>query len=454
LRLYIDDLQERAANFVPVDLVSFQMKSFESILDPEEIKAVLIEHLGIWEGVYDAEIELKDNKFKECKLYIWGSRNLSFVISQVETTHYYLCGGLFQRNVKKILRRLQLEDQTWILRKVLFGLTHSTRLKIHDVSAYIPFAGIGAIVGLGAIILALFGVEIGVPITVVSTVVTFLLYGLHRYGVSERAIDIRFLAISLEYTIVLYGIPASLILVLFWSVIPLDLNAFYYAAIMIGSGVATNAIFIKIVSPKFIQGRLRRIWAEIRLEHRSDRLIKKKGSPHSPGYRLGDIGAMRLPMAYGFVIWMTAIGVAYYAWIYGRFHNLLTNDYLLPYFLAMILLFVVMLWSNIALGEIHGINYARKRLHEKLVFGLDDDGFFMFWPLIALPATIEVDLEKIWGIGPVRASILRKAGIAGIDVLSETDNDDLRRILGNLDVDKMKEDCRSLIIEKHERNGN
>lgn len=443
-----------AANFVPVDLVNLQMKSFESILDPEEIKAVLIEHLGIWEGVYDAEIELKDNKFKECKLYIWGSRNLSFVISQVETTHYYLCGGLFQRNVKKILRRLQLQDEIWILRKVLFGLTHSTRLKIHDVSAYIPFAGIGAIVGLGAIILALFGVEIGVPITVVSTVVTFLLYGLHRHGVSERAIDIRFLAISLEYTIVLYGIPASLILVLLWSVIPLDLHVFCYAAIAIGTWIATNVIFIKIVSTKFIQARLRRTWAEIRLELRSDRLIREKGSPHSPGYRLGDMGAMLLPLAYGFVMWMTVIGFGYYAWIYGRFHNWVTNDSLLPYLLAMILLLAVTFWSNIAIGKMYGIDYAKKRLHERLVSGIDNDGFFMFWLLIALPATIEVNLEKIWGIGPVRASILQRAGIAGIDVLSETDNDDLRRILGNLDFDKMKEDCRSLIKEKRERNGN
>lgn len=55
-------------------------------------------------------------------------------------------------------------------------------------------------------------------------------------------------------------------------------------------------------------------------------------------------------------------------------------------------------------------------------------------------ATEEPVLEDVWGIGPERAHLLRRAGITSVRALSEEEDERLKDILGNVDVQKIKQD--------------
>ena len=54
-------------------------------------------------------------------------------------------------------------------------------------------------------------------------------------------------------------------------------------------------------------------------------------------------------------------------------------------------------------------------------------------------ASEEPDLEDVWGIGPKRADLLRRAGITSVRALSEAEDERLKDILGNVDVQKLKQ---------------
>jgi len=60
-------------------------------------------------------------------------------------------------------------------------------------------------------------------------------------------------------------------------------------------------------------------------------------------------------------------------------------------------------------------------------------------------ATEEPDLEDVWGIGPKRAVLLRQAGITSVRALSEAEDEKLKDILGNIDVQKIKQDSAALL---------
>jgi predicted flap endonuclease-1-like 5' DNA nuclease len=55
-------------------------------------------------------------------------------------------------------------------------------------------------------------------------------------------------------------------------------------------------------------------------------------------------------------------------------------------------------------------------------------------------AAEEPDLEDVYGIGPKRADLLRRAGITSVRALSEAEDERLEDILGNVDVQKLKRD--------------
>jgi Helix-hairpin-helix domain len=55
-------------------------------------------------------------------------------------------------------------------------------------------------------------------------------------------------------------------------------------------------------------------------------------------------------------------------------------------------------------------------------------------------ASEEVELEDVRGIGPLRAEQLRRAGITDVRALSEADDERLKDILGNVDVQKLKQE--------------
>jgi hypothetical protein len=57
----------------------------------------------------------------------------------------------------------------------------------------------------------------------------------------------------------------------------------------------------------------------------------------------------------------------------------------------------------------------------------------------------ELDLERLWGIGPARADRLRRAGIPDIRALLEADDAKLREILGNMDVQKLKQESAAIL---------
>lgn len=57
----------------------------------------------------------------------------------------------------------------------------------------------------------------------------------------------------------------------------------------------------------------------------------------------------------------------------------------------------------------------------------------------------EADLEDVWGIGPKRADQLRWAGITDVRALSEAEDERLRSILGNVNVQKLKLDSAAVL---------
>ncbi len=60
-------------------------------------------------------------------------------------------------------------------------------------------------------------------------------------------------------------------------------------------------------------------------------------------------------------------------------------------------------------------------------------------------ASEEPDLEDVWGIGPKRADLLRRAGITSVRALSEAEDERLKDILGNVDVQKLKQDSAAVL---------
>ncbi len=60
-------------------------------------------------------------------------------------------------------------------------------------------------------------------------------------------------------------------------------------------------------------------------------------------------------------------------------------------------------------------------------------------------AAEDVELEDVYGIGPKRADLLRRAGITSVRALSEAEDERLRDILGNVDVQKLKQDSAALL---------
>jgi hypothetical protein len=60
-------------------------------------------------------------------------------------------------------------------------------------------------------------------------------------------------------------------------------------------------------------------------------------------------------------------------------------------------------------------------------------------------ASEEPDLEDVWGIGPKRADLLRQAGITSVRALSEAEDERLNDILGNIDVQKIKQDSAAVL---------
>ena len=57
----------------------------------------------------------------------------------------------------------------------------------------------------------------------------------------------------------------------------------------------------------------------------------------------------------------------------------------------------------------------------------------------------EADLEDVWGIGPKRADLLRRAGITDVRALYETDDEKLKDMLGSVDVQKLKQDSAAVL---------
>jgi predicted flap endonuclease-1-like 5' DNA nuclease len=60
-------------------------------------------------------------------------------------------------------------------------------------------------------------------------------------------------------------------------------------------------------------------------------------------------------------------------------------------------------------------------------------------------ASEEPELEDVWGIGPKRADLLRRAGITSVRALSEAEDERLKDILGNVDVQKLKQDSAAVL---------
>jgi large subunit ribosomal protein L21 len=58
---------------------------------------------------------------------------------------------------------------------------------------------------------------------------------------------------------------------------------------------------------------------------------------------------------------------------------------------------------------------------------------------------VSIELQEIPGIGPARIKKLQKAGIKDVSTFLSTDTDKLKEILGNVDVDAMKKESKSLL---------
>lgn len=58
---------------------------------------------------------------------------------------------------------------------------------------------------------------------------------------------------------------------------------------------------------------------------------------------------------------------------------------------------------------------------------------------------VSIELQEIPGIGPARIKKLRKAGIKDVSAFLSSDIDKLKEILGNVDVDAMKKESKSLL---------
>ena len=358
-----------------------EFEQFKTMLDIEQVKSILIENIGVWDAVTDAETP--DHKYKGYKLYTWAFRGIYFILGEGKKTGYYTGVGFINgRTAEKLVKRLILEDRTWIFRKLLMSTVDRERLKLHDARAYIPFAILGTALAIASLVLGLLRVDVGFQLTAVSAIGTALLYGLHRYGVSEEAIDIRFFAISLEYVIGLYGVPATLVVILCGSYIPLDLEPWLYGVFLLVIWVATNVFFFSLVSPGRVQVRLKKIWSRIRKKMDDDETLWRGGSKLPVGVRLGNVGTMRIASAYGTAYTMTAAGVLYNSWRYVSRMGYLDSSFAPYLIVASIGVLVMLLALSIDYGFIYGLVQVQELFADSIEISTDEDGRVMFLPLI------------------------------------------------------------------------
>jgi len=370
-------------------------------LSLEQIKAILVEYLGVWSITMAPKDYLRDaDDYKGYTVYWWHTRDITFILKEGTTKQYAMYHGYRgSRAAKKVMARLSFNDQDWLYRKILNSAVDPHRLKRHDTGVYVPFAVLGASLAFLSIALGLLQLNFGFQFTLITTIATSLIYGLHRYAVSIEAIDLRFMAISLEYTLTLYGLPVVL-MILYSSrflVSPIieilfpSLEFFFKTLIFLCITIIfcfiLCAIFSRILNG-FVTFRIQKIWSEIRVILPSDEQYHTEESELPLGIRIGRAGEKNMFGPFGIATVLAVLAVLYSVWFYviEGFPNLHQDIWI---HIAIIPSAVVLIWIAIDFGRVVGLTHAQNQFSsDKLEYYVDKDGIFVFKPSDAIWDTL------------------------------------------------------------------
>lgn len=350
---------------------------FETNLSLELIKAILIEHLGVWDAIIEPQKESKE--FQEYNMYRWHYRGISFILGEGKRKHYYEYSGFRGRRIAKtIVKRVTGKDKVWTLRKLLSSATDPNRLKRHDVKAYIPFAVVGVALAFASLLMSLMNLDVGIPFALIAAVLTPLLYGLHRYGVSEDAVDLRIFAIGLQWTIVLFGLPFSMLLLAIAIYLPSTMNPILVFVILFTLYFVIRAVFLRILHfPEQLNKELRKIWSEIRKKGIDDEQILKPDDKPSIGYRLGEVALMKFLSPFGVAYTMGLTGV-----FYGITKSLgLIREFESVFYLTLFLVILIALGViSIDMGFTMGISHVQKEFLDSTIMTVNSNGVVEILP--------------------------------------------------------------------------
>ncbi len=355
---------------------------FETELPIRTIKAILVEHLGMWDVVLEPRLESVE--FRGYMMYSWVHRGIRFILGDGKKKHYYdFSGYRGKRTAKRIARRLSMEDPMWIFRKLLSAATDPRRLKRYDVKVYIPFALIGVTLAAASLVLSLLQIGIGVPLTLIGAYSTPLLYGLYRYGEAEEAIDIRLFSIGLQWIVAFYGIPFSIIMLAIAFYLPTAINLILYLAALVGFYLIIRQTFNSLFRfPKKLNRKPRSTWPEIRKKLDDDEKVWKPGQRPSAGYRMGEVAQLKFLSTFGVAYTMGLVGVFYGIIKYMADSGLIGAFEAILYLAFLLVILVIFGAISIDMGFRIGLSQVRENYTNSIEVTLNSDGIVEFKPII------------------------------------------------------------------------
>ncbi len=350
-------------------------KSFTTKLRITGIRDVLIDHLGVWDYVRDTYSYMKEDKYRGYRTYVWHSKNIAFLLSEDKKEHYYIAFGIYgNRRIKRLIDRLELNDKTWILRKLVLGYVDPVRLKRQDVRAYIPFAVAGSLLTLLSFILGVLGFILPFQLTLFSAIGVPLLWGLYRYGVAEGSLDIRFMSLALQMVVVWHSVGVNLVVLFIGSTIPPGLDPLLHSALVIILWIVTYSVFFRIINTQRVIGHLRKKWSEIRTPIEDDERLVGENSVVSDGVRIGRITYLSLASAFGVGQALTLIAPGFLLFQIISDVGLIPVHYY-PLFVVIVIAYVIFsIHSAVGLGQVHGLNIVLERVHDFIEVIYDEDG--------------------------------------------------------------------------------
>ncbi|MFW9890347.1 MAG: hypothetical protein ACFFER_19380 [Candidatus Thorarchaeota archaeon] len=222
--------------------------SFSTYFPKKLAIEVLIQSLGVWTSREKAGLKVEGQGIENCEAFSWENRNSIFILGKTDGKHhiiyYYSHGRFNRRTANRVVGRLKGQDPLWPIRTELSKWVDETRLRQHDARAYVPFALLGSLSSAMALLSVYFDFPLGTFPSLIATLATPLVYGLHRYGIAERAVDLRLLSLGIQYETILRGLPMSILLVYFVLAIPFDSLANYIGVPQLDAPIAFLSMFV------------------------------------------------------------------------------------------------------------------------------------------------------------------------------------------------------------------